>query len=166
MTKCRNFIIYVAVTTNGTSVGGVTGFGTSGVGYYCLVIVAKCINFIVNVTIATNGTSVGGVTCFGTSRFSYYAIVIVTKCRSVFLLSVITIVLTSKGGYACFGTSCRSRSSIVPFVCFRVDGNNKSFLGGFLLISIKNVVTNGTFIVCFHTGCTTSCVYFFNECAI
>ena len=107
---CINVIILVAVTTSGTSIGGITLFGTGGISYNTIVIaVTGCRSVAVIVAVATCRTSMSCITLLGTSRSGYFTLaVVMSGSRSVGVLiglaarasmSCITLLGTSGSGY-------------------------------------------------------------------
>ena len=76
----------IAVTTCGTSVGGVACSLTGRSGYFGIVGVTKSCYLIISVSIVTCGASIGGVTAVYTIRCGYYCIVAMT-CSGQYSMS-------------------------------------------------------------------------------
>ena len=65
MTQCRNFICHIGIAA-GTSVGGVTCFGTGGGCHSCVIVVTGSRNFLIGGIVASRAVLVCFVTCLGT----------------------------------------------------------------------------------------------------
>ena len=77
VTESCSSVCGVTIATYGTSISGVTAYGTSGCCYYRIVAVTVCCNLICNVAVATCRTSISGVSTVYTVGIGYYRLIIV-----------------------------------------------------------------------------------------
>ena len=151
MTECANEIANVAISANGTGVGGVATVFTVGCSYYCVVVMSECIGIITDVAVTANGTGIGGVATVFTVGCSYYHVVLVSKRRDFGLCDKR---LAADGTDNAIGKT--GVGTIWRFACYCLLGVSECRN---LVCSIA-IAANGTSIGCVTAVYAIGCGYF------